>query len=87
VTIAYEAYRTAQGALAQARTVLSKASDVLATVQLAYLKGSTPIVDLLEAQRSWYETEQAYYDALTEYWRSVIGLLAASGQLSTLAEE
>ncbi len=87
VTIAYEAYHTAQEALAQARTVLSKASDVLATVQLAYLKGSTPIVDLLEAQRSWYETEQAYYDALTEYWRSVIGLLSASGQLSTLAEE
>lgn len=87
VTIAYESYRTAQQALAQARTVLTKASDVLATVQLAYLKGATPIVDLLEAQRSWYETEQSYYDALAEYWRSVVGLLAASGQLSNLVEE
>lgn len=75
VSIAFESYRTAQQALAQARTVLTKASDVLATVQLAYLKGATPIVDLLEAQRSWYETEQSYYDALAEYWRSVVGLL------------
>jgi|DewCreStandDraft_1066081.scaffolds.fasta_scaffold00043_113 cobalt-zinc-cadmium efflux system outer membrane protein len=87
VSIAFESYRTAQQALAQARTVLTKASDVLATVQLAYLKGATPIVDLLEAQRSWYETEQSYYDALAEYWRSVVGLLAASGQLSNLVEE
>jgi cobalt-zinc-cadmium efflux system outer membrane protein len=87
VTVAYETYRTARQALDQARTVLEKASDVLNTVRLAYLKGATPIVDLLEAQRSWYETQRSYYDALADYWRAVVQLLAASGQLSHIVEE
>ncbi|MCX7930639.1 MAG: TolC family protein [Chlorobi bacterium] len=87
VTVAYETYLTARQALDQARTVLAKASDVLQTVQMAYLKGATPIVDLLEAQRSWYETQRSYYDALADYWRSAVALLAASGQLSHIVEE
>ncbi len=87
VTIAYDAYATAKSALEYARTVLDKASDVLRTVQLAYLKGATPIVDFLEAQRSWYETQRSYYDAMAQYWRAALQLLAASGQLSNIARE
>jgi cobalt-zinc-cadmium efflux system outer membrane protein len=86
VTVAYDAYTTAKAALEYARTMLDTASNVLRTVQFAYLKGATPIVDFLEAQRSWYETQRSYYDAVADYWRAAIGLLAASGQLSNLAQ-
>lgn len=87
VRIAYENYAIAQQALAQARTVLAKASDVLQTVQMAYLKGATPIIDLLDAQRSWYETQRSYYEALADSWRATLGLLVASGEWSYLLGE
>ncbi|MCS7303257.1 MAG: TolC family protein [Candidatus Kapabacteria bacterium] len=86
VTVAYEQYQTARAALTQAQTVLAKAGDVLSTIQLAYLKGATLIVDLLDAQRSWYETQRSYYDALADYGRAAIQLLISCGELSNLLQ-
>lgn len=65
--------------------LLKQAEHILANVKYAYLRGGTTLIDFLEAQRSWLETQQQYYDALQLYRQSYIQLLYASGLIGQLA--
>lgn len=65
--------------------LLKQSEHILANVKYAYLRGGTTLIDFLEAQRSWLETQQQYYDALQLYRQSYIQLLYASGLITQLA--
>jgi cobalt-zinc-cadmium efflux system outer membrane protein len=55
-------------------------------VRYSYLKGSTTIIDLLEAQRSWLDTRQQYYDTEMQYRKATIELLFVTGLINQLAQ-
>jgi outer membrane protein, heavy metal efflux system len=86
ITSAFQSYRTDQENLAKYQIILSQSETVLNSVRYAYLKGGTTIVDFLEAQRTWFDTRQLYYDALLTYRRSYVQLLFASGMINQLYE-
>lgn len=86
IKIAYESYRLQQRNLEDFKSVLEQSQTVLDHVKYHYLKGGTTVIDFLEAQRSWLETQQHYYDALQQYRQSYIQLLYATGLINQLAQ-
>jgi outer membrane protein, heavy metal efflux system len=84
ITTSYQSYKTDQENLLRFQTILTQSETVLNSVRYAYLKGGTTIVDFLEAQRTWFETRQLYYDAVLTYRKSYIQLLFASGMINQL---
>lgn len=84
---AYAAYQTnKQNTHKFTEGLLKQSEDILSNVKYAYLRGGTTLIDFLEAQRSWLETQQQYYDALQLYRQSYIQLLYASGLINQLAD-
>lgn len=79
VQIAYESYLTQKQNLTRWSNINKQSESVLNTVRYAYLRGGTTIVDFLEAQRTWYDTQTAYNDVLLEYRRSYVELLYSTG--------
>jgi cobalt-zinc-cadmium efflux system outer membrane protein len=65
-------------------SILKKSETVLQSVRYAYTKGGTTIIDFLEAQRTWFETQKMYYDALYAYRKSYIQLLQVTGLINQL---
>lgn len=86
ITNAYASYRLQQQNIENFKTVLQQSQTILDNVKYAYLKGGTTIIDFLEAQRSWLETQQQYYDALQQYRQSYIQLLYTTGLINQLAK-
>ena len=66
--------------------VLEQSQTILDNVKYAYLKGGTTIIDFLEAQRSWLDTQQDYFNALEQYRKSYLQLLYATGLINQLAK-
>ncbi|MDQ1086722.1 TolC family protein [Siphonobacter sp. SORGH_AS_1065] len=79
---ALTSFQNHQRTLQQYEQLLLQSDKVLASVRYAYLKGATTLVDYLEAQRTWYDTRQTYYDALFEYRKSFVDVLYSSGLIS-----
>ncbi len=86
VLTSYQSYHTQRENLAKYQSILTQSEAVLNSVRYAYLKGGTTIVDFLEAQRTWFDTRQIYYDALISYRRSYIELLFSTGLINQLYE-
>lgn len=86
VAPAYASYGVQQRNIRDFQTVLQQSQTVLDNVKYAYTKGGTTVIDFLEAQRSWLETQQQYYDALQQHRRSYIQLLHATGLINQLAQ-
>ncbi len=86
VLTAYQSYRTQRENLVKYETILTQSESVLNSVRYAYLKGGTTIIDFLEAQRTWFETRQIYYDAVISYRKSYILLLFSTGLINQLYE-
>lgn len=86
ISTAYASYDLQRKNIENFKTVLSQSEIILENVKFAYLKGGTTIIDFLEAQRSWLETQQQYYDALQQYRQSYIQLLYATGLINQLAQ-
>jgi cobalt-zinc-cadmium efflux system outer membrane protein len=63
------------------KEIFELSEKVLETVRYGYLKGGTTIVDFLEAQRNWLETQSQYYDSLWIYRKSYIQLLYVSSRI------
>jgi outer membrane protein, heavy metal efflux system len=82
VQTAYQAYQARKQGLELYRNVLQKSDQVLNTVRYAYLRGGTTVIDFLEAQRTWFETRQAYNEALLGYYQAYIQLLFATGLIT-----
>ena len=63
------------------KNVLDSAEKVRSMVEYSYRKGTSPIFDLLDAQRTWFDTQQSYYDAWVDFRRTGLQLAAACGLL------
>jgi outer membrane protein, heavy metal efflux system len=61
-----------------------KSQNVLNTVKISYLKGGTTILDYLEAERSWFEMQNQYIEALYNYRKSYLQILVASNLILNL---
>jgi len=68
------------------QTILQQAQTILNNVKYTYLRGATSIIDVLEAQRSWLETQQQYHYTLQQYRQSYIQLLYTTGLINQLAQ-
>lgn len=85
ITVAHANYQLQQQNIESFNSLLQQSQTILDNVKYAYLKGGTTIIDFLEAQRSWLETQQQYYDAMQSYRQSYIQLLYATGLINQLA--
>ncbi|MBC9911791.1 TolC family protein [Chitinophaga varians] len=66
------------------KNILPKAENILQSVKYAYTKGGTTIIDFLDAQRTWFDTQKMYYDALYNYRKSYLQLLQVTGLINQL---
>lgn len=85
ITTAYASYQTQRQNVADFQVIVNQSENILNSVRSAYLEGNTTIIDFFEAQRSWLETQQAYYDVRQAYAESYIALLYATGLINELA--
>ena len=86
VQTAYQSYHTQRENLVKYETILAQSEAVLNSVRYAYLKGGTTIIDFLEAQRTWFDIRQIYYDAVISYRKSYVLLLYSTGLINQLYE-
>ena len=86
VASAYRTYITQRTNLEGYRSNLDKAERILSSVRYSYLKGATSVIDYLEAQRSWLDTQQRYYATMEAFRRSYVYLMYATGMINQLAE-
>ncbi len=86
LTTSYNAYLLQKKNVADFEAMLKQADSILAGVKYTYLRGGTTIIDFLEAQRSWLDTQQQYYNALQQYRESYIALLYQSGLINTISK-
>lgn len=86
ILTAYKSYVTHRQNLQNFNQLLTQSQTILNSVKYSYLRGGTTIIDFLEAQRSWLDTQQQYYDVLGQYRQSYIDLLYASGMINQIAQ-
>jgi cobalt-zinc-cadmium efflux system outer membrane protein len=82
VETAYQTFSTSRQIISRYTAIRRDADRVLASVRYAYLRGATTLIDLLEAQRSWFDTQTAYYQALYTYRQNYVRLLYVTGQIN-----
>ena len=82
---AYNTYQTEKQNLKNFDVVLNQSESILSSIRYSYLRGGTTIIDYLEAQRSWLDTKQQYYQTLQLYRQSYIQLLYTSGLINQMA--
>ncbi|GAB4022269.1 TolC family protein [Spirosoma koreense] len=83
VETAYQSFMTSRQNIDRYIAIRRDADQVLASVRYAYLRGATTLIDLLEAQRSWFDTQTAYYQTLYTYRQNYVRLLYATGQINS----
>jgi outer membrane protein, heavy metal efflux system len=81
---AYQEYVTNKLTYENFASINRKSENVLKTVKFSYLKGGTTILDYLDAERTWFDTQNQYYDALYTYQKSIVQLLVASNLISSM---
>ncbi len=75
---AYNQYQTCKSAFEKHKMVYSKSEDVLNNVKMSYIKGGTTILDYLEAEKSWFDMQNDYFESLYNYRKSYLQLLVSS---------
>ncbi|GAB3023271.1 TolC family protein [Spirosoma pulveris] len=83
VVTAYQSFATSRQNIDRYVGIRRDADRVLASVRYAYLRGATTLIDLLQAQTSWFDTQTAYYQALYTHRQNYVRLLYATGQINT----
>lgn len=83
---AYASYILQEQRLNKYQSIIRNSQTILDNVRYTYLKGGTTIIDYLEAQRSWLDIQQQYYDALLQYRQSYVQLLYTTGLINQLAQ-
>ena len=83
VQTAYQSYVTSRQNVSRYSDIRRDADKVLTSVRYAYLRGATTLIDLLQAQSSWFETQTAYYQILYAYRQNYVRLLYATGQINS----
>ncbi|MBI3470805.1 MAG: TolC family protein [Candidatus Solibacter usitatus] len=78
---AYQQYSTARNLVESIeRDMLQQAGEVRETINYSYRRGEASFVELLDAQRAFNDTRQAYNEARAEFARSLYALDAISGK-------
>lgn len=85
VSTAFANYKLQQQNIEDYEVLLEQSQTILNNVKYAYLKGGTTIIDFLEAQRSWLETQQEYFEAVHSFRLSYVNLLYTTGLINELA--
>lgn len=85
VVIAYSNFQLQQENISEFEQLLKQAQQILDNVRHAYLRGGTTILDYLEAQRSWLETQQEFLETMYAYRLSYVQLLYSTGFINQLA--
>jgi len=83
----YSTYSLQQRNLESFRNILQQSQRILNNVKYSYLRGGTTIIDFLEAQRSWLDTRQQYFETEMEFRKAYIDLLNSTGLINQLAQE
>ena len=73
--MAHSDYQLQQQNIKEFKELLQQSQTILENVKNAYLKGGTTIMDFLEAQRSWLDTQKQHFDALQSYRESYVHFL------------
>ncbi len=79
VRLAWNSFETSRQNVIRYGQILRQSNQVLNTVRYAYLRGATTLIDYLEAQRSWFDTQTAYAQAVYQNRQNYIRLLFATG--------
>jgi cobalt-zinc-cadmium efflux system outer membrane protein len=82
VQAAYQSFVTSRENVNRYVDIRRDADRVLTSVRYAYLRGATTLIDLLQAQSSWFDTQTAYYQILYTYRLNYVRLIYATGQIS-----
>ncbi|MBC9932049.1 TolC family protein [Chitinophaga qingshengii] len=80
----WHTYQVNRETVEKYKNILPKAATILQSVKYAYTKGGTTIIDFLEAQRTWFDTQKMYYEALYNYRKSYLQLLQVTGLINQL---
>lgn len=72
---AFDEYTTNRNSWERYKELNKKSENVLQTVKISYLKGGTTILDYLEAERTWFEMQNQYYEAMFNFRKSYLQLL------------
>lgn len=81
VRLAYDDYLSHRASLQALGEVLAASENVRSTVEYAYRSGNTTILDFLDAQRTWFDTQKAWDGALVDYRRSKATLAILTGSI------
>ncbi|GAB3945306.1 hypothetical protein GCM10028805_14170 [Spirosoma harenae] len=82
VETAYQSFMTSRQNMDRYVSIRRDADRVLASVRYAYLRGATTLIDLLQAESSWFDTQTAYYQNLYTYRQNYVRLLFVTGQIN-----
>ncbi|MVM39217.1 TolC family protein [Spirosoma sp. HMF3257] len=82
VETAYQSFMISRQNIDRYSVIRRDADRVLESVRYAYLRGATTLIDLLQAQTSWFDTQTAYYQTLYTYRQNYVRLLFATGQIN-----
>ncbi|MFO1021476.1 MAG: TolC family protein [Planctomycetales bacterium] len=81
LSVAYRNYRNARQQVENYRTaILPKARESLELIREGYRRGELPFLQVLFAQRTYFQSNLAYVESLTNLWKSSV---AISGMLLT----
>lgn len=84
VQTAFNSYLVSKNNLERYAGILKKAEEVLQSVQYAYTRGGTTIIDFLDAQRTWFDTQKMYYEAMLNYRKNYLQVLFVTGLINQL---
>ncbi len=84
VQTSYDAYKLSSETVNKYTLILQRAEQVLQSVKYAYTRGGTTIIDFLDAQRTWFDTQKNYYDAVYTYRKNYLQLLYVTGLINQL---
>ncbi|AFK05560.1 outer membrane efflux protein (plasmid) [Emticicia oligotrophica DSM 17448] len=79
-------YDISQQNVTEHKALVEQSSQILSNVRYAYTRGGTTIIDFLEAQRSWLETQQQNVEILQKFQQSQIQLLSITGLINKIAK-
>lgn len=86
ITNAYAIYRQYQQNVISLKKMKEQSHIILENVKYSYMKGGTTLIDFLEAQRTWYDSQQNYYEAVYQHKVSYIELLYSTGLIDQIAQ-
>lgn len=84
VQTTYSTYQLNKEVVEKSREILQKSTQVLEAVKYSYTRGGTTIIDFLDAQRTWFDTQKTYYEAEYNYRKSYLQLLFVTGLIDQL---